>query len=405
MPVDSRFVKYDPRMPQETAGFWSYVRKDDRGMHGAIRRLAKHVIEEYGVLTGQDLDLFFDSASLKWGDDWESKIRQALEETTFFIPIITPRYFASEECRNELLSFAAKAEELDRLSLILPIYFVDVPALNEKNFDDPAVRLIARRHREDWRTLRLLDETVQPYRVGVSRLAARLLDVARDRQRSLSPRISDQSGEEEDEGPPALAASPPIVEQGTELQVDEERGLIELLAEGEEALPRIVETLEAITEQIQSVGEIAQSGTKEIEESDEAGGGFRGRLAAMNQVAKHLKKPADELETLTSRYAADLLILDPAMKQLIPLANEEAEDDPDSVRVFFEGVQAMADSSGTAAGSVLEMIRSMEGDQFSRELRAPLQRMRVSLQSLVDGQQLIEAWRDQIDALATKKSD
>ncbi len=96
-----------------TQGFWSYVHEDDTAMHGIIRRLAKHVQDEYAVLTGSvELDLFLDSARLKWGDRWRSEIREALEGTTFFIPVITPRYFASEECRNELLGFADQAEQL-----------------------------------------------------------------------------------------------------------------------------------------------------------------------------------------------------------------------------------------------------------------------------------------------------
>lgn len=382
-------------MEQELQGFWSYVRKDDKGTHGAIRRLADHVVDEFGVLTGHDLDLFFDSASLKWGDDWESRIRQALEETTFFIPIITPRYFASKECRRELLTFAREAKEIDRLSLILPLYFVDVPALNEGNSNDPAIKLIADRHREDWRTLRLLDETVQPYRVGVNRLAVRLLDVARERQESGadSARPTPSSSDDEDEGPPVGPAPPTAVD----LDDVEEVGLIELLADGEDALPRIVETMQAISRQVEVVGNVAVEGTEEIHKSDEAGSGFRGRLGVMNRLAQKLQMPADELETLTSRYAADLLVLDPAMHQLIPLVAEGFDDDPDSATEFFRSIREMANQSGTASEGIVEMIRSMEGNQFSRELQAPLKRMRTALQSLVDGQQLIDSWRDLIE--------
>lgn len=32
--------------------FWSYVHEDNDAMHGAIRRLAQHVQDEYAVLTG-----------------------------------------------------------------------------------------------------------------------------------------------------------------------------------------------------------------------------------------------------------------------------------------------------------------------------------------------------------------
>jgi len=83
-------------------GFWSYVRKDDEGMHGAIRRVAEHLQDEYGVITGDlELDLFFDGMKLKWGDKWRLQIRQAIEDSMFFIPIITPRYFKSEECLSQ----------------------------------------------------------------------------------------------------------------------------------------------------------------------------------------------------------------------------------------------------------------------------------------------------------------
>lgn len=387
-------------MASDLQGFWSYVRKDDEGMHGAIKRLAEHVKDEYGVLTDQELDLFFDSASLKWGDDWESQIRQALEATTFFIPIITPRYFASKECQKELLSFAEQAEQLDRTSLILPLYFVDVPAMNDGNSGDPAIRLIAKRHREDWRTLRLLDGSVQPYRVGVNRLATRLLEVARERQASPAVQVQGPDDDKEDDGPTAEKRPCLVPEPRTEQRaVDHELGLPELLAEGEEALPRTVETLQAISQQIQLVGEIAESGTEEIEKSDSAGKGFRGRLAVMNRIAQRLEDPANELEMLTSRYAADLLILDPAMKQLIRLVDEQSEDDPDSAGEFFEAIRGMVEQSGGASASVQGMIGSMEGEQFSRELQVPLQRMRVSLQSLVDGQQLIESWKAQIENL------
>src|SRR5690349_14311125 len=103
-------------------GFWSYVHDDDADMHGAINRLASNVQKEFGVLTGGGkLELFFDSASLNWGDAWRDRIEQALEETTFFIPIITPRFFGSEECRRELMVFFEKASHMQLEGFILPL--------------------------------------------------------------------------------------------------------------------------------------------------------------------------------------------------------------------------------------------------------------------------------------------
>lgn len=49
-----------------------------------------------------------------------SESSQALQETTFFIPIITPSYFRSEPCRKELLDFARAARQFGVEQLILP---------------------------------------------------------------------------------------------------------------------------------------------------------------------------------------------------------------------------------------------------------------------------------------------
>ncbi len=371
-------------------------------MHGAVRRLAEHVKGEYELLSGGvELDLFFDSASLKWGDEWQARIRLALEETTFFIPIITPRYFDSDECRRELLSFWEKATELNLRSLILPLYFADVPAIEEGKWDDPAIKLVAERQREDWRNLRLLDETVQPYRVAVNRLAKRLLEVSREREdRGHRLAIAPCGGNEAD-GPPdaqpdllAASGSPP-------LNVDDEIGVIELLAEGEDAFPRLVETLKSIAPEIQAVGELATAATEEIERSDTAEKGFRGRLLVMNRLAKNLEHPASSLETLTSRYAADLLILDPAMRKLIQLLAEGSDEDPEAVEGFFETVRTMVQNSGAAADSIQSMVDAMEGNEnFSRELKVPIRRMRIALQSMIDGQKLIQTWQDAVDELS-----
>jgi len=391
---------YDQVMDGITHGSWSYVRKDDEGMHGAVRRLAENLIAEYEILTGgKELDLFFDRVSLKWGDDWRSQIRKSLEATTFFIPIITPRYFASKECRNELLSFASQAEELGLKGLIMPIYFAEVAGLEDEP-DDPAMKLISERNREDWRNLRLLDETVQPYRVAVNRLATELLEMTRDRESAAQFPPKVRGDAEADTDRPSTGATPTQAsEQSTISEEQQEPGIMELLAEGEDAFPRIAETLGAINIEIELVGTLARSATEEIKKGDSEGKGFRGRLAVMNRLAKSLTEPADQLEALTSRYAADLLVVDPAIRHLIRLIHETPQDDPEGVEEFFGMVRGMVKASGGAAVGIEELIASFEVPaNFSRELDVPLRRMRVSFQSMVDGNQMIESWQTFLDA-------
>lgn len=380
-------------------GFWSYVHKDDAAMHGAIRRLAEHVKDEYELLSGGSaLELFFDGASLKWGDNWRDRIQKALEDTTFLIPIITPRFFKSEECRRELMVFSEKADQLGLQSLIMPLYFADVRALEDRETGDAAVQLIASRQHEDWRTLRFLDETVQPYRIAVNRLATRLLELT-----GGSLDSGPESAENGKSGPGTVGRignTPTGTDTATGIPAEQSAGIFDLLAAGEEAFPRLVDTITSIGGEIEAVGTITASATDEIKASDAAGKGFRGRLLVMNRLAQTLGAPANELEGLTSKYAADLLVLDPAMKELIRLLGNESEDDPRAVQEFFGTVRGMVANSANAAESIKGMIAGMEdNERFSRELGVPLKRMRVSLQSMVDGQQLIESWQESIDGL------
>jgi hypothetical protein len=258
--------------------------------------------------------------------------------------------------------------------------------------------LIAERHREDWRNLRLLDEAVQPYRVAVNRLATQLLDVPRDRHAAAPMPAAERSKDDEGEGEDLSDHVPSAPLEPAYSGDVEERGIMELLAEGEEALPRLVETLNSISPQIERVGELARSATEEVNDSDSSGKGFRGRLTIMNRLAKRLADPADELEKLTSRYAADLLVLDPAMKQLIRLLKDQTQDDPESAEEFFDSVRVMVKGSSEAAENIQHMIDSFTVPQsFSRELAAPLKRMRVSLQSMIDGNEMMTDWEAQID--------
>src|SRR4051812_13855319 len=93
-------------------GFWSYVHADDQAEGGRILALAHHLQEEYALLTGDKLRLFLDRDDLRWGDEWREKLDHALAGVTFFIPIVTPRYFASQECRAELLAFESRARNV-----------------------------------------------------------------------------------------------------------------------------------------------------------------------------------------------------------------------------------------------------------------------------------------------------
>jgi hypothetical protein len=188
-------------MPSEVIyGFWSYAHEDNDLDDGSILELARLIREEYNLLSGEPLELFIDRDGITWGQEWRKRIDSALVETTFFIPVVTPRYFRRPECRRELLEFAAKAHALGVEELLLPILYVNTPGLSAES-PDQAMALVAKTQYEDWRDIRLLQIRSREYRAAVNALACRLLEIAnRVAERQIRRELDPNSAEHEAEG-------------------------------------------------------------------------------------------------------------------------------------------------------------------------------------------------------------
>lgn len=162
-------------MTEGPVGFWSYVHDDNNAVDGAILELARLIKNAYSVHTGDDLTLFIDT-EIDWGEEWETRISDSISGTTFFIPVITPRYFKSQQCRQEVIDFTTKAEASGLKDLFLPIIYTDVPLLSPEA-DDPVVRLVAKTQYVRWDKLRLLDSKSSEHRTAIHALAENCPDL------------------------------------------------------------------------------------------------------------------------------------------------------------------------------------------------------------------------------------
>lgn len=210
----------------QPAGFWSYTHRDDQLDDGRITRLSERIANAFEIITGEPLEIFLDKKSIEWGDAWRTRLDSALTGTTILIPIVTPKFLKSQECRREVIKFAGHAASLGLDELLLPILYVNVPQLSEEAEAQPVdevVELIAKRQWVDWRALRLEDEDSPDYRQAVHKLALRLAEII-------------------ETAPPAVP-----VEAAPSSQSDEEPpGFIEVMAEMEEALLAWLHTAEQI---------------------------------------------------------------------------------------------------------------------------------------------------------------
>jgi CheY-like chemotaxis protein len=141
-----------PDLPPDA--FLSYTRIDDQFFGGAITSLRKLLILGVQVVTGQrDFDIFQDVDGIGFGQQWQKVLDQVIAGTRFLLPIVTPLFFSSPGCRDELQKFLAHEKALGRDDLILPIYYVTAPVLEKPDLlaKDPLAREIAARQRYDWR--------------------------------------------------------------------------------------------------------------------------------------------------------------------------------------------------------------------------------------------------------------
>lgn len=374
----------------QAAGFWSYTHTDDADEGGRIRRLADHVSKEYRLITGEEISLFVDRSSLEWGYDWQERIDEALLKTTFFIPIVTPQLFNSEQCRREMLTFTGHARRLGLEQLLLPILYSG-PAPREEGATDESMALIARTQWEDWRELRLEDEGSAAHRKGVNRLAQRLADVAEQ----VSEAHIDLS-----EG-----------EQGkAEGEEDESPGLLELVAQGEEAMPRWNQTIVDLGRAIEDFGDAASRWTPRLEQMGARGESTSAKLSVLRQVSKDLDEPAARIEELGRQYATDLVTVDPAILSLLSMyevgAGRHSEENEESAQSMFSSILDMAEASRGGISALRDLIASLEPiSRMSRDMRQPIKKANAGLRNVIDGQSVIDEWENRIRALQTERGD
>ena len=141
----------------ELVGFFSYSRRDDKDFRGSLFALRVEIQRELSALLAhRNFRLWQDQDAIDPGELWESRIKSAIEQSVFFIPIVTPRAVTSPHCKFEFESFLARERALGRNDLVFPIHYISVDGLLDQaeRRDDPVLSIVAERQYVDWRGYR-----------------------------------------------------------------------------------------------------------------------------------------------------------------------------------------------------------------------------------------------------------
>jgi CheY-like chemotaxis protein len=134
--------------------FLSYTRKDDEFFGGYITAFRKMLENAVHVVTGDTtFQMFQDIDGVVIGEKWQKKLNDALEQSALFVPMLSPLFFNSKACTQEVQQFLAHEKSLARDDLILPIYFLTSAKLEkeEEKAKDPLAQELATRQMVDWR--------------------------------------------------------------------------------------------------------------------------------------------------------------------------------------------------------------------------------------------------------------
>ena len=289
-------------------GFWSYAHIDDRAMLGHVLELADEVANIFQMISGDTIAIFVDRRSIEWGEEWRSKISTTILGTTFFIPIISPCYLRSPNCRSEFNEFWEKASKSGLGELLLPILYVDV---DHDNSEDPICQIIREVQFVDWRTVKLQDKKSSDYRQLLDKMGTRLVDAARKVANTDVP---------PDEGEGEVSPGPGPTDTGS-------AGLLEALVQSQElvsafnnAMVKTQEALKAVLSEI----------TREPPPPNASAGQ---RLAYVNAISMRMREPAatfeaeaKTLENITRELTNIIMSVAEYMKDPIIAQSAKAED-------------------------------------------------------------------------------
>ena len=138
----------------EPLGFLSYTRRDDQFFGGYITKFREALEAGVQVVTGdRGFKLFQDIEGIVIGEQWEKKLAEVIGRASFFLPMLSPLFLSSPNCREEVELFVGRERASGRDDMILPVYLVDSPKLEkaEERDRDPVATEIAKRQRYDWR--------------------------------------------------------------------------------------------------------------------------------------------------------------------------------------------------------------------------------------------------------------
>jgi hypothetical protein len=357
-----------------SSSFWSYVHDDDDALFGKIRDLKEDIRKIYKLMTGDRIEIFMDRDDIGWGQQWDQVINLGITRTVFMMPVVTPSYFQSSACRDELLKFDALCTRRGLTDLILPVVFTGLERISVDS-DDEVVRIIANAQYEDFTEIWPYARGGEQWMLAVRRLVTELVKA----ERRMDERLTELAG-----------ASPVLVDDDPEEIADEDRGIAEYMAE---IVPVSKAAKEALNQATVEFREFSSAFAATPLASDGAPSSDPRRIQAHIAItAAAVKEPAKKFEAAGSAALdkvseANSVVL--GIRQSVAGMHNRAIEE-----AFLQSLGSLAPVQ-EAVQQMNEMIRQISDlERLSSVLRKELRPARRGMQFLRDAGRLVVAWSE-----------
>lgn len=337
----------------KTTGFFSYAHNDDT--FDFLKNLRSDLCDEYRVVTGDELELFFDRKSIGWGTQWKKSISDSIDSAGIFIPVISPCYFASSACMGELAQYFYKVEKSGASDLILPLLYSETPF---GGANDQMLEKLMSFQYKDIRDMRFVERGSGEYVRFLNDLALSIYKA----QESLEA-VAIRSVVA-----PAEAPVCPGAEDFEADDVTDKAFFLDAAAELPEKTSRMTESVESLVKNIDDIGGVFNEGNGKVGESCNP----KDAVAVLAGISRKLDPLANDMLRNAEDFSALVAETDPLIRAIA-----EAKDlntiQVNDFSLGFDDLVANAESAKNGIASFHDVTRDAE--RFSRVLYKPLKKI------------------------------
>jgi len=122
--------------------FISYSRRDNQDER--ITQLVERIKQDFARFASRELVPFFDRDEIHGMQDWRQRILQGLRESRLLLACLSPTYLESEYCQWEMVEYLKyEIGHLHGFNGVAPIYYVQVPGWEDRDFDSRCAAWVA----------------------------------------------------------------------------------------------------------------------------------------------------------------------------------------------------------------------------------------------------------------------